>query len=654
MTLPPLHTRLHDLHRLSPSVQSAALLTTIDASTPAEAEAFAAELLELAARRRCRPRRRRRLLTQLCIRWPALSPRARLAVTLAAGRDLIAVVRDDPPAAASIAASVVDDGPVRDAARDLAIAGVLIRTIAASLLTALSDDPRAEPAARARACLPAMAATLAGDHPALVDLDRAITRAARDYPEHRDDAPLAAALLRATRPTRALNRWLDAETQPGHLALRRLVKDADDERFHADGVAWMSRHALAGVVLDRIGRDGGAAKLPTIAAAWPLLLHPRRARRLERAGKPRGLIGDLHHANTASEEHRFNVLRWLASTRMPSRLRVPMLAGRFTDPASRVRHTAVRSLAAQPPGVAVDTALIDFAFDRDERIAAVASRRLTEATGLHRRTAMAPSLEQLTRSPHRRVRMVAARPAAAAHPIPTLQGDAGRWLCPATARRMLAASPDTFIDHLDAAMSTGDPRMRAAALQLVSRFGLTRRLNDRLVALLATPDPLVAAAAVATLRKGSCTDAAPHLIPMLDHVDARVRASALEALAALDRDAVAFERFLDDDAPRLRANAARACLLIEPKHSGPRNALALLALDAMLTDERASHRRSALWAATRTRETRLLEAVDRIARDDTEPVLRRRALRCARVLSRSADLVAPHADAAAAVALEAA
>lgn len=653
MPLPPLQTRLSALARLGPRPQSVALLAAIDAASTAEADVFLADLLDLAARRRCRPRRRRHLLAQLARRLPLLSPQAQRTLALAAGRDLLALADADPAAGAALAAALKHDHPVRSVADDLDLTDQLACRAAAALVVALATDPNAPAADAARAALLPLADTLSPAHPAQPDLDAAVTRAAREYPDHRDDRPLLAALTLAHRPAHNLRRWLDAETQPGHLALRRLVKSTEHDRFDRAAAHWLLRKSLAGVVLDRLANEQGLPAHPNIAADWPLLLHPARVRHLRRAGRADAILGAANqptHAHdgtpTRTEPHRLGIVQWAARLPHADKARSPVLAESLTDPAPTVRHAAARALAAQSPGPARDAALADFAFDQHPLPAAVAARSLVAASGLNRRAALAPTLERLAESPHHAVRALAAAARPDADPLAPPPPERAAWLCPVAARRRLAASPDTFLAELDAAIAARDRRRALAALRLVARLDLADRSARHLEPLLAADDPYLAAAAVLTLGRAGLLrpqhDDASHdaqaairrsaTAALLDHDDPRVRAAAVEALGAHRSTAAGLDALLDDLTPRVRANAAAACVLLEAKPDGPHGALGIVALDAMLADPRPEHRRSALWAVERTNRLGLLRPVVALAKHDHDERIRRRALRCARRL----------------------
>ena len=101
----------------------------------------------------------------------------------------------------------------------------------------------------------------------------------------------------------------------------------------------------------------------------------------------------------------------------------------------------------------------------------------------------------------------------------------------------------------------------------------------------------------------------------------------LEAIARRDPVAAAVARALHDDHARTRANAIRARL------AGRSDDAAVDHLESMLCDDRPEHRRSALWVAERLVVRRVAPRVQSLATREADPIVRRRAARCAARLS---------------------
>ena len=80
------------------------------------------------------------------------------------------------------------------------------------------------------------------------------------------------------------------------------------------------------------------------------------------------------------------------------------LAQRLADPDPVVRLLAVRTLSELPPGPEIDSVLLDFALDGEERVALLAAGALLSARSRIRRAQLAPKVTMLARSPHARVR----------------------------------------------------------------------------------------------------------------------------------------------------------------------------------------------------------------------------------------------------------
>ncbi len=196
------------------------------------------------------------------------------------------------------------------------------------------------------------------------------------------------------------------------------------------------------------------------------------------------------------------------------------------------------------------------------------------------------------------------------------------------ARRLLLKDRSSLLAQLREALTTTDDDKRLRAAMVAASLGLGSELREPLAAILLerkASDPVASTAVRALLRSQDAGDDLASAA--LAHPDPRVRANAMEELtrskatpkAQLARsDQV--EAWLSDRAHRLRAAAVRAALA-EPKLA-PVGKSALL---DMLSDDRAMHRVSGAWLACRARVVDAAAALRDLALRDQDSAVRARA-----------------------------
>ena len=265
--------------------------------------------------------------------------------------------------------------------------------------------------------------------------------------------------------------------------------------------------------------------------------------------------------------------------------------------------------------VACERTRIDFCFDSSRPVARHAMTRLSMLGAAHDRTRPVDrhtldAIGRLTRSEHASVRRIAGEDLSQIEPY--------RDASPRSvlrARRHWQSDPEAMLIELRHVLMGGSASSRVAALACAVRMGITREIESLLVTLIGqSPDDRVVASCVAAL--GHCAGELGEdvLGRAIAHDDARVRANAVEAIA---RRRMAQEpsggsgqlrsmltELRGDAHQRVRGNAVRALMALgEPKGG---EALytpsASSALIAMLRDERAAHRLSALWVAERSNQ----------------------------------------------------
>ncbi|MFK7959896.1 MAG: hypothetical protein AB8G96_05155 [Phycisphaerales bacterium] len=223
--------------------------------------------------------------------------------------------------------------------------------------------------------------------------------------------------------------------------------------------------------------------------------------------------------------------------------------------------------------------------------------------------------------------------------VPVAASDAGtstawrRGLLLAALERDRAAALAAW----SADIGSGERDVTGPAIALARRFGLVAPLSAELIAVAASADERSAAAAIAalgTLRpavRGDAVSAA--LRQALNHTSARVRASAIEAMAVDDLEAkpaamASIARATGSEDPRERANAIVA---ICPYDGERGRAL----LGCMLRDQRPRHRVSAVWATRRLaahgcEPAAMRAALTTVAERDPNALVRGRAARGAK------------------------
>ena len=181
--------------------------------------------------------------------------------------------------------------------------------------------------------------------------------------------------------------------------------------------------------------------------------------------------------------------------------------------------------------------------------------------------------------------------------------------------------PD-LADRLAEKLSSQESADRLRALRIVDQCGLAEALAESIRLNCQDPDSHVRSAAIKLLAglPGSANEQIAR--SALTDADKRVRANAVEALEGqrTDSSEVALAGMLDDPDNRIRANAIKALMAMDL-------ASARASLEEMLADPSADHRLSALWVVEQTGWLKPAEQVLRLAREDGDKRVRRRALR---------------------------
>ncbi len=178
-------------------------------------------------------------------------------------------------------------------------------------------------------------------------------------------------------------------------------------------------------------------------------------------------------------------------------------------------------------------------------------------------------------------------------------------------RSALNCLPGGAVVGLRRRLASGDPLVKARALQLARAVGVVSDLSRQVYELVHDADPVVRSIAVSLLAILPGPTSQRLARASLDDGDDRVRASGVEAMDELhldDRAAIS-EPFLSSRCQRLRANAVKSLLTL----SVPRAGETLL---DMLADPSPAHRISALWVAERLRLRSVAKQVRELATRD--------------------------------------
>ena len=486
------------------------------------------------------------------------------------------------------------------------------------------------------------------------------------------DRPLNEPASRELAPLTAI---LTDRDHPGFAALRRALKR--DPAPEVRRIAWrlLAPGPLALACLERLGNARTPAEHDAVLERAHLILNPARRDLLASLGTPnRGIANRkadsalaplLPTAETvisgAAERGLASLLAnngVSAGSRTEARSSREIQERLLTAPNTHARLACARL---------ADTAdLADWTLDPDPAVATLAAlRRSTlgvrtpgahagKAANAHAEPLDSPRLRHtrlLTRSPHDTVRRIAREDIAPsdffdAAGTPSVRSIALAQHAPDELARALA-------DLLD---GSTDASHRVRAILVAVRLRIADRLGEPLAKILASPatnpdDARVAATAASALGAIPSRASLSLALAAIDRPDPRVRANAVESLERLAAriDAGTEDRSLagtlteikQSEEHRSRANAVRAVERLrlanaEETHDD---------LAGMLSDDRAPHRLAGAWLTERMLcdPRRVLgpddpawqsaaRRVAALAREEADPHVRARAVRCARRL----------------------
>lgn len=493
----------------------------------------------------------------------------------------------------------------------------------------------------------------------------AIRRALDRYQDHQlRGIALAGLLLIALRPS-SLRLATARRDDPAAQAVRGVLRFSRSPASRLCAWRLLVSSNLGEAARDRVARAHTLADHEAVLTHGHLALHPSRAASLAMI-PVRARATPLPAEGARPAMVRLTMAReaplpdgsWVESLSLDARRQLARVTLAFRPDDATVRAVLDPMLADEDPiarlgamGASGEGTLLDFCFDPSEAIARSAIVRWSLAGAAHFATAAVrrrqiDMLGKLTRSPHGSVRRVAREDLRRLDPF--LGEDPA---CAAIARRRCADDREAFLVDLRHVLMSGTGEARLCAIRLARRLGIVREIESLLVAMVthgtsagAQERPL--ATAVIALGDLDSVPARQTVRWALRHADARVRANAVEALgrqesragvqgSALGSSRQVLMELKADAHARVRANAIAALMHDrEEQRDGLYAPTTGSALIAMLRDERAEHRASALWLAGRvllgisaSGDTPLLTHVQTLASSDHEAAIRRRAAR---------------------------
>lgn len=569
-------------------------------------------------------------LEEAVVAYPALGDRAREGLRAAASRlgkpMRGALQRAEPTAGLAL---------LSDAA-DPSMADLLARPLRRS---------EAEVAERAGAVLLELATAASGATPlrALRILDETVSAAVADYATHRQPAVVLALLTRL--PAR-LNGWdaLSRPTSPALEPARRLLEQAGHPAARRALLPVLAEPHLASAAragLHACLRRGSLREVLDPLVAAPALADPAVCRRLAAADALREAAREAAATVLADPEidasaaTLFSLLLPETSDAVVARCgEHPRLAMRAS---ALIAQTHRGAAEGTPQAAPADDAMVEIAStDSDEAAARLAAR---VALRRHRDRVCDIATGWLN-SPHPSVRRLAQARVAP-------QGFDWLWdrwpKLPDAARHEMATALikiDRRLHHrLAARLDQPDEAVRCRALRIIHDLNQGVFFQDRLTQLAGSVNPAVASAAVRAMGTAESPESAHALRDALTHPDARIRASAVEAIArrGMTDATPAVARVTQDDDAEPRAHAIAALHQTHPDS-------AIDALHAMLDDERTGHRNRALWLIESMGMVEMARQVAEMSLSDPALAVRQRATAVVAELMR---LLSADADASA-------
>ena len=517
-------------------------------------------------------------------------------------------------------------------------------------------------------------------------VEAVIADAVSTFDQHRRFGVLLAAVALLGEPASSAGRrgigsplaqWLASKPTAAHGALRTVLRKASLPLARRRAFSWIVMEGLTQAAADRLSRASTPAEHEVVLERAFLTRRRLRASRvagLQARPKIRQTAATLAAAQDTtpplewpeacpvpneatierlSADARAGLAEWLSALQVDRVTQARVLAPRLGDDDPRVRYALARHA---PP-----TLVEDLAHDPHPSIARSAVLSMSRIG------------EPLEATPAATQAVDAWMPPLARHADPVVRsigrkelervGRRGAGPLAVCAARVALKRTDPHAAWLIEAIEggkTGDADERVSAITLAKRLSLPARnqgIRDALLAAVMVAGPAgglaedeprqrVAATAVRALSIAPGRDIGKAIEAACAYPSPRVRANAVEALedrrrrGLIDTPAERFIELSGDEHQRVRANAVRAGLVgVEGKPSPSTRRACESALRSMLGDERAAHRVSGLWVASRVlrrgpelslggRWTDLAAVIADMARHDADASARSRATAC--------------------------
>jgi len=186
---------------------------------------------------------------------------------------------------------------------------------------------------------------------------------------------------------------------------------------------------------------------------------------------------------------------------------------------------------------------------------------------------------------------------------------------------LLKTDPD-FVVQIRRKLTASSAKDRLRALQIINVLEIAADLKQEIYRITHDSDGFVRSAAMTALGQLPGPTSERLLLDALTDPDDRVQANSIESLErlhAVNRMAQIRERLYSDD-NRVKAHAVKAAIRFQAKE-----AMSILA--EMLEHPEPAHRASGLWVVESLELMSLSAQIIRMARNDPDPQVRRRALR---------------------------
>ncbi len=478
-------------------------------------------------------------------------------------------------------------------------------------------------------------------------LDDAVADAMESWRHHRQSDVLLAGAALTIRPGPRMRAILSEEDHPASFAMRSVVERTDEPIVRRHMLRWLMHEPLNRQVMRWLHRVEGEEQFADVLSEGWLLLLPRVRRALPRVDRGGHFLPQPREAARLPEAVQRELPALPGLLGLSSQRRVEFLRDLRSIPSAVARIKAVVELGGFTGAEALATAA-EFVGDEHASVAGLACATILQRTGGDiSETSNAPMLKSLERSPLLRVagrarHRLAARSVEAFFARWTALDDDARA---ALAAKLLASDRKSFIETLAHLAQDHDVETAGHAIALARRLRLVPAIEAQLLQCAQREEGRVASAAAKALADGERPERLDVLCDVLEHTDRRVRANAVEALAAISRRgehrfsptraAPWLAQLAGHDENRLRGNALLA--LLRSRHAQGHEQLRI-----MLHDDRPLHRATAIWVARTGRAGQLAGDLRRLEHEDALPEIRTRAATARRWLRADDGVGRPH------------